>query len=110
MINHLNSEKPPSLGESSRHGSVLRARRRIAARMVVDQNEGARRASDRFSKNLPWMHKARRECSSRHFFFCDQSMTSVQQEHEKRFPLRTPNARREVAFDVTRTSDRPGEF
>ena len=83
VVDHLNSEEPSSLGEPSRHGSVLRARRRIAARMVVDQNEGTRRASDRFSKNLPWMHKARRECPSRHFFFCDKSMASVQQEDEK---------------------------
>jgi hypothetical protein len=100
MIENANSEEQARRTKPLGHRSILGTRTRVAARMVVDEDERGRRVANGIAEYFPRMNQARGQGSHRHFFGRDQTVTSVEQQHVEGLSLTIAETPTEVALNI----------
>src|SRR5437762_4801429 len=91
MVEQLDLQKLGGFSQTSRQAVVSLARRWVAGRMVVHDNHGMGRISERRAKNFTRMSNALIEAAERNRFNALQPVTRVQQNNAKRLSLEHPH-------------------
>ena len=105
MIGDGDAEQRARLLEDAREAMVLGARRRVAARMVVHEDDVRRSAADRRLEHLTRMHERIRECADGHVRGHQHLVLRTQRQDEKVFALLRSEARAQQLCHILRLAD-----
>src|SRR5439155_26092954 len=87
VIEQFDLEELGGFSQPARQAVVRLARRRVAGWMIVHDNYGMRRVSERWTKNFPWMRDALVEAAERNRLDALQPVTRVEQDDTQRLSL-----------------------
>ena len=104
MVYDLDAEQPSGFREAAGHGSILVTGARVAARMIVYEDDRCRRRANRPSEDLAWVDQARRQRAHGDLFFGQETMATIEQQDVERFPITPAEAGQEMTRDVLRAS------
>ena len=88
MIQHFDLHQLPGTDEVARHFDIGLARRRVAAWVVVHQDDGRGRRNDGSTEHLARMHQQRVHQADGHKLMPLHTLTRVQEQHREAFTLR----------------------
>ena len=85
MVDEIDLEEMSTLFQIASYPVVRRARRGIAARMVVHDSHGERAVDKCLAKNFPWMSDTFIQRAEADFLHTDEAELCVQEEDSQRF-------------------------
>ena len=85
VVEQRNAEQLSSMAEAIGERDILRARRRIAARMVVHDDDARSARPDGRSEHLPRMNQTRGERAARDLAPADGTAARIEHHHPKTF-------------------------
>src|SRR4051794_388832 len=99
---YRNVEQSPRRHQLVGYRSIVVRGRRIAAGMIVDENDRRRTLGDRLAEDLAWMHEGRIENAARDRDISFEPMLRVEHRHMELFDRKIFHSRSEVLDDVAR--------
>ncbi len=106
VVQHRNPEQRAGPRQADRDLPVLPAGRRVAARVVVHQQDRGRRLAQRGPEHLARVHQARREGALGGHHLPADPVAAVQQQHQEALAGRVAEPGVEVTVHVRGTPDR----
>ena len=105
MVHDLDAEQLSGLCEAAGHGSILATGARVAARMIVNEDDRRRGRANRPPEDLAWVDQARRQRAHGDLLFGEEPVATVEQQDVERFPITPTEAGQEMKRDILRASE-----
>ena len=105
VIEDADAQDFARLDETVGHAAIFAARCRVAAGVVVDEDECSRGLLDGLAKDLPRMHETRRQGALRYEHLAGQAMAAIEEQRVEALVRATPEPLEEVVVHVCRTLD-----
>ena len=87
VVNQRDSQKPPGVAQASRSPSILGARFRISARVIMSDHDGRRVVYDSRSEYFSGMYERRRQRAHAYDLAFNKPLASIKIERNKMFLL-----------------------
>lgn len=100
VVHHPNPDQLSRGDKPIGDRTILAARIRIPARVVVHEQKRRSRSPDRLPKHLPRMHQARRQRANRYLLLREEPVPPVQKQDVKGLAFRARESRLEMSLDV----------
>ena len=102
MIDHVDAQHASSRNQAPGQVEILAARRRIAGRVIVKQNERRRAGNRRLAKHVAWMRQAGIDRPHRNQLRADETMAGVEHHHAEALDRVRAELRQQKPGRVTR--------
>ena len=100
MVQHTNAEQLTTGYQSRREKPVFLTRHRVAAGMIVQENDRGRRLADRQLEDLAWMDDAVRQTSFGHDCLANDGIFRIEQNGRKYLVTEIPQPRMKMCEQI----------